>query len=735
MARRTDEGLADLEHLQLALEAGRLGTWRWDAPTGEVVWDDTLEAMFGFEPGGFPGTFEAYAERLHPDDREFVLETIRRSMASGRGHEFEHRVVWPDGTVRWIEGRGRVVADVEGRACGMAGVAVDITDRKRLEQRREAQYEVARVLAEASSVDEAAPRLLDAACRTLDFDVGELWQVSRSERRLRCTAFRRADWMPADTEFERQTLELSLAPGEGTPGTAWERREPIWMRTGEAGSGPAFRRLPSARRLGLTTNLQVPIIVGDRVLGVAGFLSRDEREPDPDLMRLMRALGSQVAQFIERVTSEAALRASESRERRSRDRAVFLAEVSAELARSLDQETTLSRVAELVVPRVADWCSVEVVREDGSIQHLAVAHADPEKVRLARELRERYPADPDAPNGTAAVIRSGTAELIPVIGDEMLDAAARDEDHRALLDRLGIRSYMCVPLTARGRTLGALTFVNEDLSRPFTDEDLTFAEELARRAAMAIDNARLFQQRSHTARTLQRSLLPARLAEVPGFEVAARHRPAGEGMEVGGDFYDLFEIGDGRWVATIGDVCGKGADAAALTALARHTIRAVARRGVPPIEVLSALNEAILAEHGDERFCTVAYGQLSLADTPRLSVVTAGHPLPFLVRASGEVEEVGVPGMLLGLFADIDLHAVEQKLAPGEAFVLFTDGITEGRSAAGDQFGEERLRMVLAEASGGTANELAGALDRAVHAHAPERPRDDVAILVLRRTR
>ena len=210
-----------------------------------------------------------------------------------------------------------------------------------------------------------------------------------------------------------------------------------------------------------------------------------------------------------------------------------------------------------------------------------------------------------------------------------------DERHLELVLELGMRSAMTVPMTARGDTVGAMTFVTGPSGRRFDQRDLELAEELARRCATAVENARLYGERAYIARTLQESLLPSELPEIPGIETAARFRPTGEGNEMGGDFYDLFQRRRG-WTVVIGDVCGKGPDAAAVTALARYTLRAAAMRERLPSRGLHVLNEALLRQRADRRFCTVAYAYLeSTEGGVRLGFASGGHPLPLLVRPDG----------------------------------------------------------------------------------------------------
>jgi serine phosphatase RsbU (regulator of sigma subunit) len=245
-----------------------------------------------------------------------------------------------------------------------------------------------------------------------------------------------------------------------------------------------------------------------------------------------------------------------------------------------------------------------------------------------------------------------------------------------------------------------------------------------------VQNARLYAERTHIAQTLQRSLLPPLLPDIPGVEVAARFRPAGEGYEVGGDFYDVFNTGDG-WGVVIGDVCGKGPEAAALTGLARHTVRAAAMQEHDPSRVLTLLSEAIRREHSDSQFCTAAYGRLELHSVgAALTLASGGHPLPLMMTDDGDVEQVGISGALLGSFADVELTTQRLELSPGSALVLYTDGVIEAGEPRG-AFGLEGLISVIRSSAGLSANEIAQRIDTAV-VGLGEEPPDDVAVVVLR---
>jgi PAS domain S-box-containing protein len=427
----------------------------------------------------------------------------------------------------------------------------------------------------------------------------------------------------------------------------------------------------------------------------------------------------------------------------------FLAEAGASLSSSLDYRTTLAKMARLAVPYLADWCVVDILEEDGSLDRLAMTHQDQEKVALARELDERYPPDPDALRGVAQVLRTGQSELLSEIPESLVEEAARDAEHHEILQRLGLKSYMIVPLIARGRTLGTISLVSAESGQRYGPAELELAEELARRAALAVDNARLYRGHIQVARTLQEGLLPSRLPKVPGVEVGLRYVSAGE-VDVGGDFYDLFDIRmadhsgssepSSSWGAVIGDVSGKGAEAAAVLALARYTIRTLATRESRPSAVLDGLNEAMLRqrrEHDNYKLCTVAYASLETneGDTEHKAKVTVccgGHSPPFLLKADGSIYKIGQPGRVLGVFDDANLTEQEAHLAPGDVLVLYTDGVVEARSPEGTFFGEERLMTILRSSVALDASTMAGRIESAVLNFQEQNPRDDIAILVLR---
>ena len=411
----------------------------------------------------------------------------------------------------------------------------------------------------------------------------------------------------------------------------------------------------------------------------------------------------------------------------------FLAEAGKVLAGSLDYRRTLREVARLAVPRLADCCIVDVVEERGMHQ-LGLAHVDPSRESLVADLERRYPADPSDPRSAVGeVIRSGRTTLVEQVTDAFFDTMTRDSAHVRGVHQLGMQSLVIAPLIARGRTLGAITLIHDVSGRRYGPEDLAVAQGLADRAAVAIDNARLYAHQSDIARTLQAGLLPDRLPPLPGVEIAAGYQAAGEGTEVGGDFYDVWEIGDGAFAFAIGDVSGKGPAAAAVTALARHTIRVASLHEPTPSRVLGILNEELRRYIPEPGFCTALYALLRPnGEGYAVTVGSGGHPLPLVRRVDGRVAELGRPGTLLGVREQVTIQDVECALAPDEVLLAFTDGLIEHRRD-GELFGEVRLAELLA-ARGGDPDlpGVVAAIEAAVAEFAAGPTQDDLAVLALR---
>jgi len=522
----------------------------------------------------------------------------------------------------------------------------------------------------------------------------------------------------------------------------------------------------------------------------------------------------------------------------------------------------LERFARLLVPQLADYVKIELLEGSGGRRPVAIAHQDPEREALMRAWRERGTLGPSERVGMATTFATGEAKLTEEIAPDSVVESARartGEEGAQLMEAIGPRSQIVVPLRARGRVLGALSLTMAESGRRYSEGDLDLARDLGLRAGLAVDNARLYeeaqasakaeQQRAehldalaaaslsihrtrrperrlqmiaanarellgvqraavtlvvgkggttttvagpdsasepslsaplvardgsdlgaievsgrdaaftpadelvledlariaslalenarlqererHIARTLQASLLPQTLPAIDGLDIAARYLAGGEGTVVGGDLYDVFPAED-EWAIVVGDVCGKGAEAAALTAMVRYTIRAEAAHRASPTEVLRLLNDAILRQFDDGRFCTVLHGRLRVSDgTARLRVASAGHPPPLLVRADGIVAPVATSGPLLGVIRSVEHEDVTVTLDPGDALLCFTDGVTEGRGPEG-MFGDRRLGEILAASAGMSAEAIAERVTQAALELQGGMTQDDLALLVLR---
>jgi PAS domain S-box-containing protein len=515
------------ERLELAIDAGRIGIWDWSIRTNDLVWSEHVERLFGLAPGEFEGTFEAFLDRVHPDDRQPVREAIAVAVQQGGRYETELRVVWPDGSVHWLLAVGEVYRNIDAAPMRMVGVTRDITARR-------------------------------------------------------------------EAELERESNEQRLS---------------------------------------------------------------------------------------------------------------FLIEATTVLSASFEYEATLGQLAHLLVPLLADWCAIDLLRDDLSFG------------RVASVGDEAAAGDAPSLLSVPGRVRAGASELRSDVANGELG---------------GVRSLIVAPLASRGQVVGALWLGLSASDRRYDVDDLMLVEELARRAALAIENARLYDDRRRVADTLQASLLPPTLPSVPGIDLGAAYRASGEGNDIGGDFYDVFEVGGGAWAVVIGDVCGKGTRAAALTGLARHTLRAAALSGETPGRVLSLLNDAVLREQSDDRFLTAVFCRIApTGEGARVVLARGGHLPPLLRRADGSVRALGHHGLLLGSLPDITLADDTVELRPGDVMVLYTDGVTEARNGD-DIFGPERLRALVAECDGPDAQAIADRVKDAALEFQPGLPRDDVAVLVLR---
>lgn len=375
----------------------------------------------------------------------------------------------------------------------------------------------------------------------------------------------------------------------------------------------------------------------------------------------------------------------------------------------------------------------EEVQEEARLEHEHVlqlrALADASvAINASLTLEEVLQLTADAARGVVHAARATvTSRPADPLGPSLAASSPAHDD----AGPNGKWSELTIVLMRRGRELGSLA-VMDRRERAFTPRDEAILTQLAHLAAVAIANAELYERQLSIAQKLQRSLRPGALPAIPGLAAGVRFIAAGEGVEVGGDFYELFPTGEDAAVALIGDVCGKGPDAAAVSALARHTLRTAAQYERRPAAVLALLHQALHEHGGGDRFCTVAYAQLTIAaQAIRMQLVCGGHPLPLVVHADGSVEPVGRLGTLVGSFAEPDLREATVELRPGDACVLFTDGVTEVRRHRTEVFGPTELEGLLTACGGLAPEEIAERIEDAVLRASAGTLRDDIAVLVI----
>lgn len=429
--------------------------------------------------------------------------------------------------------------------------------------------------------------------------------------------------------------------------------------------------------------------------------------------------------------------------RAHRARLDLLAHVNDVLVTARDEAAVLLGTVTAVVPRLGDWCALYIRDQDDPawFSSFDVAHVDPAVTARARMHIEESRFEPDELWGVSRVLREGVisrweadrpAVTEQMVTEQVVTEQMVTEQMVAGLDGLGLSSVVTLPLSRHGRILGVLQLGR--VRRTFTDEDVSLAVAAAGRLASSIEVRRLVEREHEIARALQASLLPDHLPEVAGLDMAVRYWPAGESTEVGGDFYDVFRVADGTWGALIGDVCGTGPSAAALTGLARHSTRMSAWNGNDPVETIRWLNRAV-HEAGSDTFLTAAYLTLEPgAGGVEVNAASGGHPRPIVVRGDGSLADLPASGTLLGPFAEVSLDPAELHLDAGDTLILYTDGVTDLPDPHG--LSEEDLGAMAVEAARRSdAEGVADHLHEQIEGVLPlTSRRDDIALLVVRAT-
>ena len=676
-------------------------------PDGVIVsWNPAAERIYGYQAQEAIG--QSISILIPANRRGEERRILERVLAGERLRHYETERVTKHGEILSVSLTVSPIFDADGTVVRASVIARDVTARQQSLVLASRLQTLTTALSMEITSERTVEVLLEQAVGALGAAAGVVGLVNGGEIVL-AGAIGHSDEGLAGWDRFPLAADVPMAAAIRANEAVWttSSEELVERFPGLADSPVRFDSLAVA-----------PLAVSGVSFGALSlsFLGRDGF--DDTERAFLSAAGQQAAHTLARARLYEA-------EQASAQRLSFLAGASELLAQSLDPEEALQRLSELAVGTIADWCGVELVAEGGGLRNVAVAHTDPAQVTLAEEFRARYPIDESAETGVPNVIRTGRSELYPEVTDEMLVAAAIDDEHLDLMRRLGLVSVMIVPLEARGRTLGALTLVAAESGRRFGDGDLSLAEDLARRAALAIDNSMLFRREHEAALTLQRSLLPASLPEVEGLSFAARYEPAAPGVEVGGDWYEVVKRDDGCVGVMIGDVAGRGIRAASIMGRVRPALRGFVADGHGPAEAIGRLDELIKENERPE--LTTVFHLVYDPATGAAEYVRAGHPPALLRLPDGRVEELrGGGSPPVGILDEVEFAVQTAELPPGSLLLLYTDGLIERR---GDDLNQslERLKRNLADAPAAAA----ACLDRLAAVYGTEEVPDDVAMLAM----
>ncbi len=660
---------------KLAIDAAKIGSFDWDLTTGELLWDDRLIELFGYERGSFDHTIEAFNARLHPDDLPRVTQALQHAIDTCGDYGAEYRVVRPDGSLRWIEARGRALCDESGRAVRVLGAAYDTTAV------RDSESRVTRVLESMS----AAFFLLDADWRFRYVNAEAERLLDRPRQELLGADIWKAFPAAVGTDFESSYRQA--------------------MQTGESVSFQAYYPEP------LDAWYEVRAV------------------PAPDGLSVY---------FVD-VTAHLHALAQANRAAR---REMLVARVASELTQTLAADDAAAKLADVVVPALADWCVVSVVDDEAAghpwdrLRDIASAHAEPDKQQVVHRYASVRRESLDEESFLARALRSGVPLYLDRDAAEALGEVLAAGEARDVLDQLAPAAVGVVPLVARGRTLGVLT-VGHDANRLVSEaDDRDILAELAARAGLALDNARLYEEQRRLAAGLQRSLL-TEPPEPDHLHVVVRYEPAAEAAQVGGDWYDAFLQQAGTTMLVIGDVVGHDTAAAAAMGQLRGLLRGIAATtGESPSAVLTRLDAAMELLRVDTTATAVVArleqtAQDREAGITRLRWSNAGHPAPMAIHPDGSVVMLSDPGesdLLLGIDPATPRSERSITLGRGATVFLYTDGLVERRGQSLDE-GLAKLQSVLSTFSGRPVDELCDAVLEAMFDGERE---DDVAIAAVR---
>ncbi len=652
----------------------------------------------------------------HPDDYAVVRSAWEGARDTGLPIEIDYRIRSAAGGYRWHVARAEAVRSADGAIAGWVGVCTDVDDQKRatkhLQFLSDAGEELSATRDLSSTLERVAtlavPAIAEWCAVFLLQPGGGLEAVAFShedERKVRLVRglIERHGLKPG--EFTRHVLDTGRAAllPEVAP-------DVVAHATADAADREALIALD------VRSGIVAPLEVRGRVLGTLQFANSGRaRRFDAADLQLAQQLARRAALAIDNV------RLLESRQR-AIARLRFLADIGESLSESLDLETRLERLVRFVVPAMATWATVNLLMEDGSIETVAVAHSDPLKSGLVERLRGPFYGLELADEGTPEVIRSGRAIVIDRLDDDYIRRTMRPEAVETIR-ALGSHTAVVVPLVAHGRMHGTIAAVRAADAPRLSEHDVPLFEEIARRAAVAIDNARLFARQTAVADRFQKAQLPAALPETPGLRFSGFYEPGKSEARIGGDWYDAFALADGRVVVSIGDVAGSGLDAAVIMGSVRQVIRGAAQIDANPNVILDATDRSLRSEYPD-RIVTAFVGVID-REHAQMTFASAGHPPPLLRAPDGSVEELLCVGLPLGLRQHTQ-PTCGTTLERGAMLLLYTDGLIESTRDVAE--GERRLRETLGADDLLDAPDAARAIfERVLY----DGSSDDVAILTI----
>ena len=693
-----------------------------DLDSRVVLWSRGAERLYGWSAQEALGTS---VRDLMLQGADSMADDVKATTHEGGAWEGQFPARRKDGTplVVWVS--NAPVCDDAGLVIGVLGVSLDMTAHAQALAGREQQLEQARrdaerladrqarliavtgALGRALTPEQVVQVVLDQGLGALDADAGGVALVEHGHLRVLGSV----GYEPAVTA-RYEGLQLAAA----SPLTDVARSGQVLCTASIAELDARYPHLPHSAVS--QSFAGVPLEVDGRVSGVMAMSSARPGAFPADDVDFLLALGRHCAQALERGRLFAA-------EQSNGQRLAFLAMASGRLAESLDYHETIDAVVALAVPAAGDWCSVHLLDDVGAPQLVAVQHHDDELRSLLEQLFERYPPDPGRGAGIGQALGEARTVHHRRFPEEGLRAIARDDWHLAALRRLMLGSALVVPLQVRGRLLGVLTVTREQVDA-YSDDDVRLVEDLATRMATAVDNAVRYRQQRDTALTLQRSLLPRSLPRLPGLDIAHRYLPGAVGAEVGGDFYDVLALPGGKVGLVVGDVMGRGVEAAAVMGQLRAAVRAYAVVEQRP-GVLLQLVDAAAGSLEQTAITTCLYGVFDPV-TRTLRLASAGH-LPLLIvhrDGGGEYVELD-PAPPLGVAGPAPVE-VEVEVPDGAVLLLYTDGLVEGRQQPVEE-GLLALRNAVAGVSGLGVEALCDELLRAMGRDG--RPDDDSALLAV----